>query len=130
MLKTKKNILDQIILEGQKKRPELESDLIDQSFLQTKKDREEFYDSLNSMDCIEKVYRSQGNFILVRMKNGNFSRSDIVEFMLENYAMYIKDVSDKFYDGNIYFRFAVRLPVENELLIVRFEECLRCLIEG
>ena len=32
MLKTKKNILDQIILEGQKKRPELEPDLIDQFF--------------------------------------------------------------------------------------------------
>ena len=32
MLKTKKNILDQIILEGQKKRPELEPDLIDQMF--------------------------------------------------------------------------------------------------
>ena len=32
MLKTKKNILDQIILEGQKNRPELEPGLIDQFF--------------------------------------------------------------------------------------------------
>ncbi|MGA1823449.1 MAG: aminotransferase class I/II-fold pyridoxal phosphate-dependent enzyme [bacterium] len=100
---------------------------IHQSFIQTKKDREAFYRALSGIDYIKEAYRSHGNFILLRINGKEFNGSDIVELMLERYSTYIKDVSHKFNDGDLYFRFAVRLPYENELLIARFTECLNSL---
>jgi histidinol-phosphate/aromatic aminotransferase/cobyric acid decarboxylase-like protein/choline kinase len=87
-----------------------------QSFLQTINDRETFAAKLAAQDFIEEVYRSGGNFILVKFKN-NAKLSGLVTWLLVRHSCYIKDVSGKFNNGGYYARFAVRFPEENNRLV-------------
>lgn len=87
-----------------------------QSFLQTINDRETFAAKLAAQGFIEEVYRSGGNFILVKFKN-NAKLSGLVTWLLARHSFYIKDVSGKFNNGGYYARLAVRFPEENNRLV-------------
>ena len=87
------------------------------SFLRTKADREEFSKALQNLDIIEKVFPSGGDFIMVETKN-NDAIKGLVQFLLVNEAIYIKEITDKFADPDKrYYRMAVRLPEENLRLV-------------
>jgi len=90
---------------------------LDQSFVDTMRDREEFSILLSKVPYVQKVYQSGGNFILVSLKANMKNGKAIVKYMLEKHSIYIKDVSNKFENKQTYFRFAVRLPQENEMLV-------------
>jgi histidinol-phosphate/aromatic aminotransferase/cobyric acid decarboxylase-like protein/choline kinase len=89
---------------------------LSQSFTDTIRDREEFRKALAGVPCIEHVFPSAANFVLVSLKAPK-SASRIAETLLSRHSIYVKDISHKFHDGRAYLRFAVRLPGENSLLV-------------
>lgn len=88
---------------------------LEESFHLTKRDRSEMKQMLSSVDCIEKIMDSGANFLTVRL-NGIYS--NIVKYMIVNYNIYIKDITNKFKSSEFqYIRLAVRKPLENKLLV-------------
>jgi len=85
------------------------------SYIQTIKDREEFIEQINNLNYDAKAYSSGGNFFVVKLKNSQ--NVNLPEIMISKYSIFIKDVSNKFNDGNYYIRLAVRTPSENLKLV-------------
>jgi histidinol-phosphate/aromatic aminotransferase/cobyric acid decarboxylase-like protein/choline kinase len=90
--------------------------ILAQSFTETIRDREAFAAALAGLPDVERVFPSQANFLLVRMRAG-VSGGKLCEELLRRQAILIKDISGKFADGGTYLRFAVRLPQENMRLV-------------
>jgi histidinol-phosphate/aromatic aminotransferase/cobyric acid decarboxylase-like protein/choline kinase len=93
---------------------------LSQSFLNTIRDRELFRTALSELSCVEEVYPSAANFLLIKMKPRAASQP-LAEALLSRHSIYIKDISHKFPDGRSYLRLAVRLPHENAMLV----KCLK-----
>jgi histidinol-phosphate/aromatic aminotransferase/cobyric acid decarboxylase-like protein/choline kinase len=88
-----------------------------QSLEQSIYDREAFARDLESIPGVHCVFPSGANFLMVQF-DPHALHSDIVNMMIENDAIYIKEVSAKVVGAEgRYFRFAVRLPHENRLLV-------------
>jgi histidinol-phosphate/aromatic aminotransferase/cobyric acid decarboxylase-like protein/choline kinase len=96
---------------------------LQQSFVNTIRDREEFRTALTGLPCVEKVFPSAANFILMRMKPRTPASPEIAEMLLTRYSIYVKDISHKFPDNKKYLRLAVRLPHENAMLVSCIREC-------
>lgn len=79
-------------------------------------DREQFGADLAKVGLVDRVYPSGANFILVRLRQGVSART-VVERMLSEHSVYLKDISDKFSDRGEYLRLAVRLPHENRMVV-------------
>ena len=77
--------------------------------------RNEFISELNKISFI-KTYDSQANYIMIKLLNIN--SSELTLFLLNNYNILIKDLSNKdgFEKGN-FIRIAVKSKDENRLLI-------------
>lgn len=90
---------------------------MNQSFKDTIRDRQEFALALSKTPVIKKVYPSAANFILVSLHDKGCSGVEIADVLLKKHLLYIKDISSKFSDDNIYIRFAVRLPQEHRRLV-------------
>jgi histidinol-phosphate/aromatic aminotransferase/cobyric acid decarboxylase-like protein/choline kinase len=88
-----------------------------QSFADTIKDRETFAAMLSKLSCVERVFPSQGNFLLVRLSAKAGPASSVVVRLLSRHSIYVKDISHKFADKRAYVRCAVRLPHENAMLV-------------
>ena len=87
------------------------------SFERTKSDREEFSKSLQKLRIVEQVFPSGGDFILIQTKD-NDEIKRLVQYLLVNDSIYIKEVTDKFSEPeHRYYRLAVRIPDENKRLI-------------
>ncbi len=95
------------------------------SFEYSKKDRETFRRTLSQLPFIEEVYPSQSHHILVKWKEGVGKPHEILDALLNEYAILVKDVSHKFKDGDTYFRLAVRLPQENHKLVKRLKKIVK-----
>jgi histidinol-phosphate/aromatic aminotransferase/cobyric acid decarboxylase-like protein/choline kinase len=95
--------------------------ILAQSFGDTIRDREAFAAALAGLPAVERVFPSQANFLLVRMKPG-LSGGPLCGELLRRRAILIKDISGKFADGRTYLRFAVRLPEENMRLVAALAE--------
>jgi histidinol-phosphate/aromatic aminotransferase/cobyric acid decarboxylase-like protein len=95
--------------------------ILAQSFSETIRDREAFATALAGLPDVERVFPSQANFLLVRMRPGVSGRG-LCEELLRRQAILIKDTSSKFADGGTYLRFAVRLPQENVRLVTALAE--------
>jgi histidinol-phosphate/aromatic aminotransferase/cobyric acid decarboxylase-like protein/choline kinase len=91
-----------------------------QSLSDTIRDRENFRKALAGLPCVDEVFPSAANFVLVALKERG-AAARIAEELLSEYSIYVKDISHKFPNGRSYFRLAVRLPDENALLV----KCLR-----
>ncbi len=87
------------------------------SFVQTGKDRAAFFLRLGESSQVEKVFASSGDFLLLRLAPGAPPADTLTRELLSGFSIYVKDVTDKFQDGNQYLRLAVRLPEENERLL-------------
>ncbi|AXE20954.1 class I and II aminotransferase [Runella rosea] len=88
-----------------------------QSFEQTKTDRDVFIEKLKTIPYLKNVFDSHSNFILFEISKENDMIANLDDILLNKHNIYIKNVSSKFKNNNYYFRVAVRLPQENELLI-------------
>ena len=95
------------------------------SFALTARDRKEFGEELETLELFDRIFPSGGNFILARARNDRSSKRSLVEHLLVNDSIYLKEVSGKFgAAGHRYYRIAVRLPEENQKLVTairRFE---------
>jgi histidinol-phosphate/aromatic aminotransferase/cobyric acid decarboxylase-like protein/choline kinase len=88
------------------------------SFTKTKIDRETFRSQLIQSGVLHDVYPSGANFILFSVDGSKYNTGGMVEWLLKEHAIYIKNVTEKFNQPNMfYYRLAVRLPQENEMLI-------------
>lgn len=92
---------------------------LENSYTQTIEDRESFIENLKKLDFIDKVYESGANFVLVKLKTDS---KEIVNTLLSEDLIYVKDISNKFDDGKSYLRLAVRLPEENEYLVTSLKK--------
>jgi histidinol-phosphate/aromatic aminotransferase/cobyric acid decarboxylase-like protein/choline kinase len=86
---------------------------LSQSFTDTIRDRESFTASLSKLACVERVFPSQANFLLVRLSSKAGPAAAVVDRLLSDYSILVKDISHKFADTKEYLRCAVRLPHEN-----------------
>ena len=96
---------------------------LENSFLKTKTDRNHFRENLLEIGVFEDVYTSGANFVLISICQKKYDVTSLVEYLLREESIYIKDVSDKFKDDSKhFFRLAVRLPEENNRLVQLFED--------
>jgi histidinol-phosphate/aromatic aminotransferase/cobyric acid decarboxylase-like protein/choline kinase len=90
---------------------------LSESFAKTKADREVFRNELMQSGVCDEVFPSGANFILFSVDETKYNADDLVEWLLNENATYIKDVSEKFNHGlKRYYRLAVRMPDENRQL--------------
>jgi len=89
-----------------------------QSFTKTINDREEFAGKLQTLKLFDTVFPSGANFLLVKT-SGNFqSTKSLVNHLLVNDSIYLKEITGRINDPESrYYRIAVRLPEENEKFI-------------
>src|SRR6185369_14518259 len=90
---------------------------LDASFGLVKRDRLSMAEKLAQVPFVEKVFPSQANFLLCRLKKSASPTNWLAERLLEEHNIYVKDVSSKMADGCGYYRFAVRKAEHNELLL-------------
>ena len=89
-----------------------------ESFEKTKYDRDILITNLKKISYIDKVFESEANFILFKIDIADFKADELIDYLLSNYNIFIKDITSKFKnDKKLYFRIAVREPDENNLLI-------------
>lgn len=87
-----------------------------ESYARTAADREALATGLRSLPRVEEVYPSAANFLLARFESAAGPSDRIVDHLLREDSIFVKDVSDRFGGSSVWFRFAVRLPRENERL--------------
>jgi histidinol-phosphate/aromatic aminotransferase/cobyric acid decarboxylase-like protein/choline kinase len=87
-----------------------------ESFARTKADREAFARQLERVLVVDRVYASGANFLLVRLHLDACTTRTLVERLMNQQLVHLKDVSPKFGDGLGYLRLAVRTPEDNELV--------------
>jgi histidinol-phosphate/aromatic aminotransferase/cobyric acid decarboxylase-like protein len=87
------------------------------SFESTISDRNCFAATLATLAAVDRVYPSRANFILLRLKIKSTQLSNLRNYLLNQWNMYIKDCSSKFNDGRAYIRIAVKLPEQNMRLV-------------
>lgn len=90
---------------------------LEQSFRRSMIDRDEFQAALSALPCVERVFDSGANFLLVRMAGGLAGAAALADRLLAEHSIYVKDVSAKFPDGRGYWRLAVRSVEENRRLV-------------
>lgn len=95
-----------------KHRPALE-----QSYVQTAADRDEFSQLLKGCELVDTVFPSGGDFVLVRLTVDAAGADALARALVEQHAFLVKDVSSKMNDGAGYWRLAVRTPEEHALLV-------------
>lgn len=95
---------------------------IAQSFQQTAQDRAQFTEMLSTLAVVEQVFPSGGNFLLTKMRlNRPLAKAWAETFLIQR-SIYIKNVSDRFRGDGVFFRLAVRLPIENARLVAEMKE--------
>ncbi|MBV8896024.1 MAG: aminotransferase class I/II-fold pyridoxal phosphate-dependent enzyme [Acidobacteriaceae bacterium] len=88
------------------------------SLSKTAVDRCEFAKRLSALEQVQKVYTGGGNFLLLRLKGEDASPAKhLLETLLQENSIYVKDVSAKFPEPAPWIRVAVRRPAENLRLV-------------
>lgn len=88
-----------------------------ESHLRSSADREQLASDLAQLNLVDDVFTSGGNFLLVRLKGSRLGAARLIEKLLTDHAIFLKDVSTKFPGTEPYIRVAVRLPDENRRLV-------------
>jgi histidinol-phosphate/aromatic aminotransferase/cobyric acid decarboxylase-like protein/choline kinase len=92
---------------------------LDASVAATIIDRETFVAVLRELDIIGEIFPSGANFVLVTLLVTAEAAERLADELLERDNIYVKNVSSKFDDGRVYWRLAVRTPMDNERLCER-----------
>lgn len=83
-----------------------------ESFRLTIRDREAFAGQLSGLACVERVFESGANFLMLELAP-TVDVDGLVDRLLAERDIYVKDVSTKFSGDRRLLRLAVRLPEEN-----------------
>ncbi len=83
------------------------------SFGRVRGDRDAFAASLAEVPLVDTVFPSGANFLLVRLGLDSAGTDRLVDELMAEHRVHVKDVSSRFADGAGYLRLAVRLPHEN-----------------
>jgi histidinol-phosphate/aromatic aminotransferase/cobyric acid decarboxylase-like protein/choline kinase len=89
---------------------------LDQSFLQTIADRETFAEQLSAVPVVDHVYPSGANFLLVRLRITPAEADRLLDDLMAQHLVHLKDVSAKVGGELAHVRLAVRTAEENEAL--------------
>jgi histidinol-phosphate/aromatic aminotransferase/cobyric acid decarboxylase-like protein/choline kinase len=92
-------------------------DAIAVSFEKTAHDREYFENRLLDLSIVKKVFPSGGDFLLVQLGVDRQIAHELVEQLLMQESIYVKDVSSRFQNGNTYWRLAVRTRLDSDRLV-------------
>jgi histidinol-phosphate/aromatic aminotransferase/cobyric acid decarboxylase-like protein/choline kinase len=95
---------------------------LEASFRRTIADRKQFSRQLYTIPIVDKVYPSGGNFLLVVLDCDAKFTNDLIERMLLEHHIYIKDVSSRFMGEKSYIRLAVRDGEDNQKFIQCFSQ--------
>lgn len=91
---------------------------LEKSFLKTKDDRDKLIEDISEINFVKEVWQSGGNFILIKLRYKKSENCSIVDYLIKNHNIFVKEVSDKFVqDEYIYLRVAVRNTKENSILL-------------
>lgn len=98
-----------------------------ESYARTAADRDALAQALASIPGVRRVYPSGGNFLLVSLDAAAWTQDStaLVDRLLEEHRIYIKDVTSRFEGGAPWLRLAVRLPHENAALVSALATLLR-----
>ena len=88
----------------------------------TVNDRNEFIENMKLQKWVNKVFDSSADFILVETDTKILN---LIDILLNQDSIYIRDISSKFYDEKSYFRFAVRTSDENNLMISKINNHIK-----
>ena len=81
-----------------------------------RKERNDFYQKLKTIDCLN-VFPSSANYFLCSLNN-NLKASDLTKKLLSNYQIYIKDLTGKSgFENKEYIRIAVRNKDDNNIIV-------------
>ena len=86
-------------------------------------DRNDLTKKLADCCVIDKIYPSEANFVLVKLTS-DIVATDLADAMAESHNIYLKNVSDRFHDGQ-YLRIAVRTPSDHDELSKALQEPLQ-----
>jgi histidinol-phosphate/aromatic aminotransferase/cobyric acid decarboxylase-like protein/choline kinase len=92
-------------------------DTISISFQKTAEDRAYFSRKLSELPMVKKAFHSGADFVLVQLGCDRLMSSKLVEDLLIKESIYVKDVSNRFQDGNTYWRLAVRTQIDSDRLV-------------
>jgi histidinol-phosphate/aromatic aminotransferase/cobyric acid decarboxylase-like protein len=99
---------------------------LEESYQRTRQDRARFADGLARLPAVQQVHPSGGNFLLVRCADWVPDGRHIVERLLVEDRIYVKDVTGRVLAPGTHLRVAVRGPDENN----RFLEAMGRVVEG
>lgn len=86
------------------------------SYALTVEDRRELEWGLRALPCVSRVFPSEANFLLVQTSLTLDESTDLVDQLLSEDAIYVRDVSSKFEGPLAHWRVAVRSRTENAAL--------------
>lgn len=92
------------------------------SLVQTQKDRKRFAEMLRHCGPVKQVIEGGGNFVAIELKVGAERAVACCEELLADHKIHLKNISGKIGDGSAWFRAAVRVPEENEILVHALEK--------
>ncbi len=96
-------------------------DALKRSIAQTIADRQKFEAQLRKLPMVTKVHQSGGNYILVSFDCSPAKLDRLIEVLLRQHRIYVKDTSEKLDLPGSHVRLAVRTADENR----RFVSCFR-----
>lgn len=94
--------------------------VLEDSIAKTNIQKKKFAALLGSVPLISGVYGAGGNYLLVKVNIAPVALREWTDSILANHDILLKDVSDKFSDGQSYLRIAVRHEQENTSLVEKF----------
>ena len=74
--------------------------------------------NISEIHFVKEVWQSGGNFILIKLLYKKSDNCSIIDYLIKNHNIFVKEVTDKFIkDEYIYLRIAVRHPKEHSVLL-------------
>lgn len=95
--------------------PKYRSDLA-ASFTQTQKDRAAMFAQLKSLSCVAEVLPSDANFLLVRLATDVAQLPPLLDRLVDQHGIYVKDVSRRMSRPGAWLRLSARTESDNALL--------------
>lgn len=94
------------------------------SIAQTISDRQKFETQLRKLPMVTRVYPSGGNYILVSLDCDPAKLNRLIEVLLQQHRIYIKDTSEKLDLPGSHVRLAVRTTDENRRFVSCFKQAV------
>jgi histidinol-phosphate/aromatic aminotransferase/cobyric acid decarboxylase-like protein/choline kinase len=98
-------------------------DALAASFVQSQRDRDDFAQQLSSIDGIVETLVGGGNFVVLRC-DPRITADELLNHLLDVHGIYVKDVTNRWSDGAVRCRVAVRDTADNRRFVVALRKVL------